>query len=276
MNIAPSVAFPGFTVYTTGLVQLDSPELDGATNYDLLGNHGNLTIAFTVPQNSFSISLRDFKYLPGGAPAGGLEMVTVFGTDHTTVLSTYVVGLNKSIITSTDSSESAPIGAVNWSEISGEFWTGLLQSVTFSTPDPTPEPLVISVGYRRSGARWHGAAETHSVTNLSRSYNTSAKYYDGAYAVKADLVDLPFYVDLATKFGGPVLEIGCGTGRVLLPIARQGIEIHGVDNSLPMLGGPKKPLAAGIAGSSAERAPASRRHAPIPAAEKISPGDHAV
>jgi SAM-dependent methyltransferase len=74
------------------------------------------------------------------------------------------------------------------------------------------------------------------VTNLFRSYNTSAKYYDGAYAVKADLVDLPFYVDLATKFGGPVLEIGCGTGRVLLPIARQGIEIHGVDNSLPMLG----------------------------------------
>ena len=62
------------------------------------------------------------------------------------------------------------------------------------------------------------------MTNLFRSYNTSAKYYDGAYAVKADLVDLPFYVDLAKKFGGPVLEIGCGTGRVLLPIARQGIE----------------------------------------------------
>jgi 2-polyprenyl-3-methyl-5-hydroxy-6-metoxy-1,4-benzoquinol methylase len=62
------------------------------------------------------------------------------------------------------------------------------------------------------------------VKNRFRSYSTSAKYYDGAYAVKADLVDLPFYVDLANKFGGPVLEIGCGTGRVLLPIARQGIE----------------------------------------------------
>jgi SAM-dependent methyltransferase len=69
----------------------------------------------------------------------------------------------------------------------------------------------------------------------ARSYNTSAKYYDGAYEVKTDLVDLPFYVDLAKKFGGPVLEIGCGTGRVLLPVARQGIEIHGLDNSLPML-----------------------------------------
>ena len=145
MNIAPSVAFPGFTLYTTGLVQLDSPELDGATNYELLGNQGDLTIAFTVPQNSFSISLRDFKYLPDGTPARGLEMITVFGADDTTVLSTYVVGLNQSIITSTDSSESAPIGAVNLSQISGEFWTGLLQSVSFSTPDPTPEPASLSL-----------------------------------------------------------------------------------------------------------------------------------
>jgi len=72
-------------------------------------------------------------------------MITVFGADHTTVLSSYAVGLNKSIITSTDSSESAPIGAVNLSEISGELWTGILQSVTFSTPDPSPEPASLSL-----------------------------------------------------------------------------------------------------------------------------------
>jgi SAM-dependent methyltransferase len=46
---------------------------------------------------------------------------------------------------------------------------------------------------------------------------------------------VPFYVDLARKSGGPVLEIACGTGRVLLPIAREGIEIEGVDNSESML-----------------------------------------
>ena len=67
------------------------------------------------------------------------------------------------------------------------------------------------------------------------SYRVAAKYYDGAYAAM-DLVDAPFYADLATEIGGPVLEIGCGTGRVLLPIARQGTEIHGVDNSGAMLG----------------------------------------
>jgi SAM-dependent methyltransferase len=67
------------------------------------------------------------------------------------------------------------------------------------------------------------------------SYNVTAKYYDAAYATKQDLVDLPFYLDLAKASGGPVLEIACGTGRVLLPIARENIDIDGVDNSLPML-----------------------------------------
>src|SRR5271169_221380 len=67
------------------------------------------------------------------------------------------------------------------------------------------------------------------------SYSVTAKYYDGAYSAKQDLVDLPFYLDLAGQTAGPILEVACGTGRVLLPIARKGIEIHGVDNSRPML-----------------------------------------
>lgn len=66
------------------------------------------------------------------------------------------------------------------------------------------------------------------------SYLVGAKYYDGAYG-SMDLTDASFYVDLAKQVGGPVLEIGCGTGRVLLPTARAGIQIHGLDNSRPML-----------------------------------------
>jgi SAM-dependent methyltransferase len=73
------------------------------------------------------------------------------------------------------------------------------------------------------------------LSSLVNSYSVAAKYYDGAYASMRDLVDEPFYVDLAKECGGPVLEIGCGTGRVLLPTARTGIEIDGVDNSGPML-----------------------------------------
>jgi SAM-dependent methyltransferase len=67
------------------------------------------------------------------------------------------------------------------------------------------------------------------------AYHVIAKYYDGACAAKQDLVDLPFYVDLAAQSRDPVPEIACGTGRVLLPIARRGIEIRGADNSRPRL-----------------------------------------
>ena len=73
------------------------------------------------------------------------------------------------------------------------------------------------------------------MRDATDSYRVTAKHYDGAYAAKQDLVDLPFYLELAAQSPGPILEIACGTGRVLLPIARKGIEIHGVDNSLPML-----------------------------------------
>jgi len=67
------------------------------------------------------------------------------------------------------------------------------------------------------------------------SRRVSAKYYDEAYAVGENLAESRFYLDLAQRTRGPVLELGCGTGRILLSIARAGIAIDGVDNSLPML-----------------------------------------
>ena len=47
--------------------------------------------------------------------------------------------------------------------------------------------------------------------------------------------DAEFYLDAARRQGGPVLELGCGAGRVLLPIARAGISITGLDLSDQML-----------------------------------------
>ena len=43
--------------------------------------------------------------------------------------------------------------------------------------------------------------------------------------------DLPFYMELAREAGGPVLELACGTGRVLLAIARAGMPITGLEVS---------------------------------------------
>ncbi|MCU0494632.1 MAG: class I SAM-dependent methyltransferase [Chloroflexaceae bacterium] len=47
--------------------------------------------------------------------------------------------------------------------------------------------------------------------------------------------DIPFYIEMARRSGGPLLELMCGTGRVLLPLAEEGYQITGVDLSQPML-----------------------------------------
>jgi SAM-dependent methyltransferase len=47
--------------------------------------------------------------------------------------------------------------------------------------------------------------------------------------------DRPFYLDVIRRSGQPVLDVGCGTGRLLLDYATMGIDIDGVDNSPEML-----------------------------------------
>jgi ubiquinone/menaquinone biosynthesis C-methylase UbiE len=64
-------------------------------------------------------------------------------------------------------------------------------------------------------------------------FDQIAAFYDAMYLDRKD--DVQFYVQLAKEIGGPVLECGCGTGRVLLPIAEAGIEIWGIDGSRVML-----------------------------------------
>lgn len=71
---------------------------------------------------------------------------------------------------------------------------------------------------------------------MSDSLYSEAGLYDLMYpqpsaaGTRAD-----FYLDLAAESGGPVLELACGTGTMLLPIATRGISCEGVDLSSDML-----------------------------------------
>ena len=66
-----------------------------------------------------------------------------------------------------------------------------------------------------------------------------AETYDAGMGAEADAMqDTQFYLELARETaaqGRAVLEIACGTGRVILPIAREGIEVVGLDNAAAML-----------------------------------------
>ena len=46
-----------------------------------------------------------------------------------------------------------------------------------------------------------------------------------------------FYFDAATRCSGPVLELACGTGRMLVPMAKAGLDVTGLDVSPVMLEG---------------------------------------
>ncbi|MBD3381750.1 MAG: methyltransferase domain-containing protein [candidate division Zixibacteria bacterium] len=54
--------------------------------------------------------------------------------------------------------------------------------------------------------------------------------------------DINFYSKVAGKEGGPILELGCGTGRVMIPLARDGYHVTGLDLSSNMLSELKRKL----------------------------------
>jgi SAM-dependent methyltransferase len=66
-----------------------------------------------------------------------------------------------------------------------------------------------------------------------QTYDPFARYYDADFSDYLD--DLHFYRELGRRTGGPLLELMCGTGRVLAPLAADGFTITGVDSSPAML-----------------------------------------
>jgi ubiquinone/menaquinone biosynthesis C-methylase UbiE len=69
---------------------------------------------------------------------------------------------------------------------------------------------------------WHG-------------WDEYAPFYDWENARTLGRRDVPFWQRLGSTAAGSVLELGCGTGRVTLPLARAGVQIVGIDRSSAML-----------------------------------------
>ena len=62
-----------------------------------------------------------------------------------------------------------------------------------------------------------------------------APFYDWENAQTVQRRDVAFWQRLASMQDGRVLELGCGTGRITLPVARTGASVTGIDRSEPML-----------------------------------------
>ena len=65
------------------------------------------------------------------------------------------------------------------------------------------------------------------------AFDSWAAYYDLVH--KGLPGEAEFYIGQAMKHGGPVLELGCGTGRIAIPLAMSAVKVTGLDNSREML-----------------------------------------
>lgn len=75
--------------------------------------------------------------------------------------------------------------------------------------------------------------ENDTAPRNGDDYDRFAPFYDLEFAEFDD--DWSLYRAFADHGGGPILELGCGTGRLVVPLAEAGYEVTGVDRSPAML-----------------------------------------
>jgi SAM-dependent methyltransferase len=76
-------------------------------------------------------------------------------------------------------------------------------------------------------------SHVETIAVMSSPYDSIAELYDPWSASVVE--DVAFYLEEARRSGGPVVELGVGTGRIAVPIAADGIRVIGVDSSRAML-----------------------------------------
>jgi SAM-dependent methyltransferase len=78
-----------------------------------------------------------------------------------------------------------------------------------------------------------GRGIDHELRIGSLAHYEDPAYYAHNYRDRTE--DIAYYVERAKEAKGPILEYGCGEGRIAIPIAREGKSVVGVDHSAPML-----------------------------------------
>lgn len=98
---------------------------------------------------------------------------------------------------------------------------------------------------------WHG-------------WDDYAPFYDWENAQTLGRRDVPFWRRLAAPVDRSVLELGCGTGRVTLPLARAGTVVVGIDRSEQMLARARTRIRRSKLGDRAQLVRGDIRHLPFP------------
>ncbi len=86
------------------------------------------------------------------------------------------------------------------------------------------------------------AATMYAISSSIDDYDAFARFYDLFYGQRSE--DVAMYLDFAQAGDGAILELGCGTGRILLPLARASYHTTGLDISAEMLARARKRLEA--------------------------------
>lgn len=98
-----------------------------------------------------------------------------------------------------------------------------------------------------------------------QGWDEYAPFYDWENARTFGRRDVPFWTRLAAAAAGPVLELGCGTGRVAFPLARAGVNVVGIDRSAAMLERARRRARRSAARARVRLVRGDIRHLPFPA-----------
>ncbi len=111
-----------------------------------------------------------------------------------------------------------------------------------------------------------GPKTTTSAKEGWHGWDDYARFYDWENARTLGRRDVPFWLRMTGVVEGPVLELGCGTGRITMPLAHEGVHVVGIDRSGEMLARARRRVRRQQRGRRPELIRSDIRHLPFAAA----------